>query len=121
MTASGIGGRSPRPGTTACRRSSPATARHRYPVTATATLITPGNHWSIDALTDPRCCRRALPVGLHARLERDEDPETMLDVLPLLVATDGAIAAFGRDRRRLRPNLVVGETDGLDERQWPGS
>src|SRR5688572_31438339 len=25
------------------------------------------------------------------------------DILPLLVATDGAVAAFGRDRRRLRP------------------
>ena len=42
------------------------------------------------------------------------------DVLPLLVATDGAIAAFGRDRRRLRPNLVIGGVPGLDERRWPG-
>ncbi len=38
----------------------------------------------------------------------------------LLVATDGAIAAFGRDRRRLRPNLVIGGVTGLDERTWPG-
>jgi hypothetical protein len=29
------------------------------------------------------------------------------DVLPLLVATDGAIKAFGYDGRRLRPNLVI--------------
>ena len=43
------------------------------------------------------------------------------DVLPLLVATDGAIAAFGRDGRRLRPNLVIGGVEGLDEFQWPGS
>lgn len=43
------------------------------------------------------------------------------DVLPLLVATDGAIAAFGRDGRRLRPNLVIAGVDGLDERTWPGS
>jgi uncharacterized protein YcbX len=42
------------------------------------------------------------------------------DVLPLLVATDGAIAAFGRDGRRLRPNLVIGGVEGLDERHWPG-
>src|SRR4051794_36294678 len=42
------------------------------------------------------------------------------DVLPLLVATDGAIAAFGRDGRRLRPNLVIGGVEGLAERQWPG-
>jgi uncharacterized protein YcbX len=46
--------------------------------------------------------------------------ETRFDVLPLLVATDGAIAAFGRDVRRLRPNLVLRGVDGLDERTWPG-
>ena len=59
-------------------------------------------------------------VGPHARLVRDEDPETRFDILPLLVATDGAVAAFGRDRRRLRPNLVIGGVSGLDERGWPG-
>lgn len=41
------------------------------------------------------------------------------DVLPLLVATDGAVAAFGRDVRRLRPNIVIGGVDGLAERAWP--
>jgi uncharacterized protein YcbX len=43
------------------------------------------------------------------------------DVLPLLVATDGAVAAFGRDVRRLRPNIVIGGVEGLDEREWPGA
>jgi uncharacterized protein len=42
------------------------------------------------------------------------------DVLPLLVATDGALAAFGRDGRRLRPNLVLGGVEGLTEREWEG-
>lgn len=42
------------------------------------------------------------------------------DILPLLVATDGAIAAFGHDGRRLRPNLVIGGVQGLAEREWPG-
>jgi uncharacterized protein YcbX len=42
------------------------------------------------------------------------------DILPLLVATDGAIAAFGHDSRRLRPNLVIGGVEGLEERNWPG-
>ncbi len=42
------------------------------------------------------------------------------DVLPLLVATDGAIAAFGHDHRRLRPNIVISGVDGLAEREWPG-
>lgn len=35
-------------------------------------------------------------------------------------ATDGAIAAFGRDGRRLRPNIVVGGVEGLAEREWEG-
>jgi MOSC domain-containing protein len=60
-------------------------------------------------------------VDPAARLELDQDPEVRFDILPLLVATDGAIAAFGRDRRRLRPNIVIGGVEGLDERQWPGS
>ena len=42
------------------------------------------------------------------------------DILPLLVATDGAVAAFGRDIRRLRPNIVIGGAGGLSERDWPG-
>jgi len=42
------------------------------------------------------------------------------DVLPLLVATDGAIEHMGFDGRRLRPNIVVGGVAGLQERDWPG-
>jgi uncharacterized protein YcbX len=42
------------------------------------------------------------------------------DVLPLLVATDGAIAHMGFDGRRLRPNIVIGGVEGLAERTWPG-
>ncbi len=59
-------------------------------------------------------------AGTGARLVRFEGPERF-DVLPLLVATDGAIAAFGQDRRRLRPNLVIGGVEGMAERDWPGS
>jgi hypothetical protein len=58
-------------------------------------------------------------VGPGARLIRD-DSSDRFDVLPLLVATDGAITAFGRDGRRLRPNLVIGGVEGLAERSWPG-
>jgi uncharacterized protein YcbX len=42
------------------------------------------------------------------------------DVMPLLVATDGGIAALGHSGRRLRPNIVVGGVEGLAERSWPG-
>ncbi|HKQ97321.1 MAG TPA: MOSC N-terminal beta barrel domain-containing protein [Candidatus Polarisedimenticolia bacterium] len=57
--------------------------------------------------------------GRDARLVRDDGPDRF-DVLPLLVATDGAIAAFGHDGRRLRPNIVVGGVPGMTERDWPG-
>jgi uncharacterized protein YcbX len=59
-------------------------------------------------------------VGPGAKLVRYDGVERF-DVLPLLVATDGAIAAFGHDRRRLRPNIVIGGVEGLAEREWPGS
>lgn len=58
-------------------------------------------------------------VGPGAELFYYDGPERF-DVLPLLVATDGAIAAFGHDGRRLRPNIVVGGVEGLAERDWPG-
>jgi hypothetical protein len=48
------------------------------------------------------------------------DGVARFDVLPLLVATDGAIAAFGYDRRRLRPNVVIGGVPALGEREWEG-
>ena len=59
-------------------------------------------------------------AGQDAWLDAADD-ERAFDVLPLLVATDGAIAAFGRDGRRLRPNIIIGGVDGLQEFDWPGS
>jgi uncharacterized protein YcbX len=58
-------------------------------------------------------------AGANARLARYDGRERF-DVLPLLIATDGAIAALGVDHRRLRPNIVIAGVDGLAERQWPG-
>ena len=59
-------------------------------------------------------------AGADAWLEADTSLERF-DVLPLLVATDGAVEAFGRDIRRLRPNILIGGVEGLEERQWPGA
>jgi uncharacterized protein YcbX len=42
------------------------------------------------------------------------------DVLPFSLATDGGVAAVGVDRRRFRPNVLVGGVDGLTERDWVG-
>jgi uncharacterized protein len=59
-------------------------------------------------------------AGADAWLEAWEGLDRF-DILPLLVATDGAVAAFGRDIRRLRPNIVIAGVDGLGERDWPGA
>jgi len=59
-------------------------------------------------------------AGKDAWLEAWEGLDRF-DILPVLVATDGAVAAFGRDVRRLRPNIVVGGVEGLAEREWPGA
>jgi MOSC domain-containing protein len=58
-------------------------------------------------------------VGPGALLVPDESLDRF-DILPLLVATDGAIKEFAHDGRRLRPNLVIGGVSGLEERSWPG-
>ena len=57
--------------------------------------------------------------GPDARLAAYDGPERF-DIHNLLVATDGTIEALGIDARRLRPNLVIGGVDGLDERSWEG-
>ncbi len=58
-------------------------------------------------------------AGDTARLVAGTGPERF-DVLPLLVATDGAIETLGYDRRRFRPNIVIGAVPGLAERSWEG-
>ena len=58
-------------------------------------------------------------AGADARLMRYEGPDRF-DVLPLLVATDGAIARLGVDHRRLRPNILIAGVEGLAEREWHG-
>ncbi len=59
-------------------------------------------------------------AGADAWLAPYDGPERF-DILPLLVATDGAVAAFGRAIRRLRPNILIGGVDGMDERTWEGA
>ena len=57
--------------------------------------------------------------GPAAALLYWEGPERF-DVLPLSVATDGAIQHMQFDGRRLRPNIIIGGVEGLAERTWPG-
>ena len=81
-----------------------------------------GHRWDSAealALVRPHVAGRHAGLFAEPELVRDDSFERF-DVLPLSVATDGAVAALGIDPRRLRPNLVVGGVDGLDERRWPG-
>ena len=75
-----------------------------------------GHPW---ASPDARDLVRAV-AGADAELARS-DGNARFDILPLLVATDGAVAAFGRDVRRLRPNILIAGVEGLAEVDWPGS
>jgi uncharacterized protein len=96
-------------------RSHPRFLGHKGTLGADGEPLVDGRPWrSQDVAAEV-----AAIVGPGARLVRDDGAERF-DVLPLLIATDGAIAAFGHDRRRLRPNLVVDGVEGLGERSWPG-
>jgi uncharacterized protein YcbX len=46
-------------------------------------------------------------------------PPKAFDILPLLVATDGAADYLNIDHRRLRPNIYLADVPELEERQWP--
>ncbi|HEU4339139.1 MAG TPA: MOSC N-terminal beta barrel domain-containing protein [Planctomycetota bacterium] len=87
-------------------RSHPALLAHRASLGSGGEPLVDGRPWESALVDGVRLVRAA---GGHR-----------FDILPLLVATDGAIAAFGRDGRRLRPNIVVGGVEGLAEREWEG-
>ncbi|HET9373445.1 MAG TPA: MOSC N-terminal beta barrel domain-containing protein [Chthoniobacterales bacterium] len=59
-------------------------------------------------------------AGEEVRLMDLDNDVSRFDVLPLLVATDGAIQDLDLDGRRLRPNIVIGGVPGQTERKWPG-
>ncbi len=96
-------------------RTRPRLLSHRATIGPDGELLVDGRPW-----TDPAVVRSVeAAAGPGARLARVEEPDRF-DVLPLLVATDGAIASLGYDRRRFRPNLLVGGVPGLEERTWDG-
>src|SRR6185295_12423512 len=95
-------------------RTHPALLGHQGTLGADGEPMVDGHLW-----TTPEA--EALVVaaaGSGAHLRRVD--ASRFDVLPLLIATDGALESFGRDARRLRPNLVIGGVDGLQEREWEG-
>ncbi len=74
-----------------------------------------GEPWDYEVIAE----RIRKAVGPDVRLARFDGPERF-DVLPLLVATDGAIDSLGMDRRRFRPNILVAGATENAERSWPG-
>jgi uncharacterized protein YcbX len=86
-------------------------------LTADGKLLVDGKPWDSNEVS--QIVEDAAAIGPGSHLERRTDSERF-DVLPLLVATDGAVAALGYDHRRLRPNILIGGVDGLAERAWPG-
>lgn len=120
LTASGIEGdrivqvRNER-GRTVTARSHPDLLGFHATFDASGSVLIDGKAW-----IDPDVLLAVQRIaGPGSRLVRDESNDRF-DVLPLLVATDGAILAFGRDGRRLRPNIVIGGVEGLAERDWEG-
>lgn len=96
-------------------RTRPALLGHKATLGPDGEPLVDGRPWTAEQVgRDVR-----IAAGQGARLVRDNGVERF-DVLPLLVATDGAINAFGYDRRRLRPNIVIGGVPGLSERLWEG-
>jgi len=99
------------------------TARRQHRLLGLHGILGPDGEPLIDG--HPWQSPRALALvrkaaGNDAWLERSDEVERF-DILPLLVVTDGAVAAFGRDVRRLRPNIVIGGVDGLQEFDWAGT
>ncbi len=98
------------------------TSRTRPGLLGLHATLGPGGEPLIDTLPASSDAAAALvrrAAGPDAELARLDSIERF-DVLPLLIATDGAIRSFGRDGRRLRPNIVLGGVAGLAERDWEG-
>ncbi len=97
-------------------RRFPRLLRLRATLGADGEPLVDGLPWDSPAVA----ARVEAAVAPGARLVRYDGPERF-DILPLLVCTDGAVSMFGRDVRRLRPNILIGGVDGDAERQWSGA
>lgn len=98
------------------------TSRRHYKLLGLRGTLSPDGHALVNG--HPWESPEALALvqqaaGDDAWLHAYDGPERF-DILPLLVATDGALRAFGRDVRRLRPNIVIAGVPGMDETTWEG-
>jgi len=90
--------------------------RHRATLVGGGEVLVDGRPWnSADVAREVEAA-----AGPGTRLV-ESAPAERFDILPLLIATDGMLEAVGYDRRRFRPNLVIGGAAGLGEREWEGA
>lgn len=89
----------------------------RASISEDGTTLIEGHMWNSSAAL--ALTRNA--VGESIRLVDAGTRAERFDVLPLLVATDGAVRELDLDLRRLRPNIVIGDVLGHAERSWPGA
>ena len=121
LTASGVAGDRVvqvrnRAGQVMTARTKPLLLRHRATLGGDNQVLVDGRPWTAeDVARDVEAA-----AGAGARLVQYESNDRF-DILPLLVATDGMLAAVGYDLRRFRPNLVIGDVTGLSERGWEGA
>jgi hypothetical protein len=104
-------------------RGALVTARDRHALLLLRATLAPDGELRVDdhPWDSPEAAARIrAAAGDGARLVRSEGGHRFDDT-ELLVATDGAVAWMGRDRRRFRPNLLIEGVEGLAERDWPGS
>ena len=97
-------------------RTRPLLLRHHATLGTDHRVLVDGRPWNAEDVA--RDVEEA--AGPGTRLVQYESKDRF-DILPLLVATDGMLAAVGYDSRRFRPNLVIGGVPGLSERQWEGA
>jgi uncharacterized protein YcbX len=97
-------------------RTRPQLLRHHATLTSGNHVLVDGRPWNAEDVA--RDVEAAAGPGVRLVESTAED---RFDILPLLVATDGMLAAVGYDRRRFRPNLVIGGVPGLAEREWEGA
>jgi uncharacterized protein YcbX len=96
-------------------RTRPSLLRHRATIGPDNKVLVDGRRWNAeDVARDVE-----MAAGDGSRL-MPSDVEERFDILPLLITTDGMLAATGYDRRRFRPNLIIGGVKGLEERRWEG-
>ena len=108
----------PRTGRVITARTHPGLLGHAGSIDDAGRTLIDGHPW--DSAEAREAVRVALGSDAFELVHYDGQGPQRFDVLPLTVVTDGALRKFGYDRRRLRPNVIVGGVEGLEERTFAG-